>query len=100
MNETTQTAAAIAEAADPGILTVVLTGLGAVFAGLLIIMFLCSVISRISTARQKKSPPPEKTSEETKPDGELAAVIGAAIAEDLGTDVSGIRIISVKKVGK
>ena len=30
--------------------------------------------------------------------GELAAAISAAVAEELGTSVSGIRIVSIKKV--
>ena len=49
----------------------------------------------------KKREEPEKTapeSEEFKPDGELAAVIGAAVAEESGVDVKNIKIVSIKKV--
>lgn len=91
------------ETYDPGILQVVLMGIGVVFAGLLLIMLICKLMSVFGSARGKTADEKEKTQEkdeEIKPDGELAAVIGAAVAEDLGTDVSAIKIISVKKVAK
>ena len=95
--------------ADPGILNVMLMGIGVVFAGLLLVMLVCRLILLAGSALQlgKK---PEKNADEGsaapadegafKPDGELAAVIGAAVAEELGKDVSAVRIISVKRVTK
>ena len=94
--------------ADPGILNVMLMGIGVVFAGLLIVMIVCRVILLAGSALGKTAV--KKAGEDTpagsgdgagfKPDGELAAVIGAAVAEELGKDVSAIRILSVKKVTK
>ncbi len=86
-----------AAAADPGILTVVLMGLGTVFVGILVIMLVCKLFSLIDGKRKQKEEP-EKKEEYVKPDGELAAVFGAVIAEELGTDVKNIKIVSVKKV--
>ena len=85
-----------AEAADPGILPVVLMGVGIV-----IIVIICRLMLLFGSLGAKKREEPEKTapeSEEFKPDGELAAVIGAAVAEESGVDVKNIKIVSIKKV--
>ncbi len=90
-----------AEAADPGILPVVLMGVGVVFAGIVIIVIICRLMLLFGSLGAKKREEPEKTapeSEEFKPDGELAAVIGAAVAEESGVDVKNIKIVSIKKV--
>ena len=55
----------------PENLFVVLMGVGTVFFGLICIILLCTAMS---------------------------AAISAAIAEDMGTDPAGIRILSVKKL--
>jgi len=86
-----------ANAADPGILTVVLMGLGTVFVGIFTIILVCKLFSLIDGIREKKKPE-IKQEEYIKPDGELAAVIGAVIAEETGADVKNIKIVSVKKV--
>ena len=82
--------------ADPGIPTVVLMGLGTVFVGILTIIIVCKLISLFD--RRKKVREPDKTEEYVKPDGELAAVLGAVIAEETGADAKNIKIVSVKKV--
>jgi len=89
-------------------LFVVLMGLCTVFIGLICIIILVSVMSGIirktkksseiidssaSAAVQRSAAPPARG--EVTP--ELVAAISAAIAEDLGTDVSAIRILSLKK---
>lgn len=79
-------------------------GVSIVFAGLISIIFILYIMGALVNAFQKK-----KTTEEVKQTvvpqdtvipnkGEFIAAVSAAIAEDLGTDISGIRIVSVKKV--
>ena len=69
-------------------LFVVLMGLGTVFAGLLCIILLVTLMSWVCnrTAAPSAVTPP------------MMAAIAAAIAEDMGTDISAIRIVSIKKV--
>ena len=64
-------------------LFVVLMGLGTVFAGLLCIILLVTLMSWVCA---RTSAP------------KTVAAVAAAIAEDMGTDVSAIRIVSMKKV--
>ena len=73
-------------------LFVVLMGLGTVFAGLLCIILLVSLMSWVCTRTAGAQTPPKAAVPAA-----LAAV-AAAIAEDLVTDVSAIRIVSMKKV--
>jgi len=84
---------------------VVLMGLGTVFFGLICIIFLSSAMSKICMSLQKKSSEDSAsaavaTAQPTEIPNRQAmiAAIAAAIAEDLGTDAAGIRILSVKKV--
>ena len=73
-------------------LFVVLMGLGTVFAGLLCIILLVSLMSWVCTRTAGAQTPPKA------PVPAAPAAVAAAIAEDLGTDVSAIRIVSMKKV--
>jgi Na+-transporting methylmalonyl-CoA/oxaloacetate decarboxylase gamma subunit len=90
---------------DPGILKVVFMGLGVVFVGLIMIIIICKLMTLVGRIGEKAA---EKIGERAaahrlageKPDGAVAAAIGAAIAEENGTDVSGIKIVSIKKVAK
>ena len=70
-------------------LFVVLMGLGTVFAGLLCIILLVTLMSWVCA---RTSAP------KTVPQMSAAPAVAAAIAEDMGTDVSAIRIVSMKKV--
>lgn len=87
---------------DPGILMVVLMGLGIVFAGILVITVICRLMLLLGGIGQKNKIEKAAVSEaaEFKPDGELAAVLGAVIAEESGTDLKNIKIVSVKRVSK
>ena len=75
---------------------------GAVFAGLIVLI----VILKAVRARQERLYGDE-TEELQAPAstpaianrGELAAVVASSIAEVLGKDVSGLRIVSIKRVG-
>ena len=95
----------------PSNLFVVLMGLGTVFFGLVCIIILCSIMSRICTMLDKKTdntPAAAPAAAPASPAVQAApvqnrqamiAAISAAIAEELGTDISAIRIRSLKQVG-
>ncbi len=80
-------------------------GIGTVFVGLICLVLICYIMSTFVKMFTKK-----ETNEEIKPQapaqasaqipnkGEFAAAVSAAIAEDLGTEITGIRIKSVKKL--
>lgn len=90
---------------------VVAMGMGIVFIGLICIVFLCMLMSKIVMAMDTKSAASTPVSSaQTTPEAtaaatdaipnrqELIAAVSAALAEELGTDVSAIRILSFKKV--
>ncbi len=90
---------------------VVMLGLGMVFVGLICIIFLCKLMGFIFGAfNGKKADVParsvvnESAAAEstagtvTENRTELLAAVSAAIAEELGTDVSALRIVSFKKL--
>ena len=80
---------------------VCLMGMGTVFFGLICIVALCYLMSAVCrrTERRKAVPAAPAAPAEAAPDrGELVAAVSAALAEELGTDVSGIRILSLKKL--
>ena len=86
-------------------LFVVCMGIGTVFTALVILVVLCSLMSKIVMAseRAKQGNMQDAVSElpdtnEIENRGMLVATISAAIAEELGTDVSAIRIVSLKRV--
>ena len=70
---------------------VVLMGMGTVFFGLICLIVLTSIMGRI-LGREAAPAAPEPNRQE------LVAAVSAAIAEELGTDITGIRILSMKKV--
>lgn len=85
-------------------LFVVLMGLGTVFAGLLCIILLVTLMSWVcartsapKTVPQMPAAPAAMPAPGAVTPAMLAAV-AAAIAEDMGTDVSAIRIVSMKNV--
>ena len=89
---------------------VVLMGLGTVFVGLICIILICTVMGWLCKGQA------EKEKQQTKPASnpaasapaagtpaianrsELVAAISVALAEQLGTGVSAIRIVSLKKL--
>ena len=83
-------------------LFVCLMGLCTVFIGLICIIALVTVMSAVVRKTEKKavtpaaSVSPAPAASEITP--ELVAAVSAAIAEDLGSDVSAIRIVSMKKI--
>ena len=90
-------------------LFVCLMGMGTVFVGLVCIVVLvigmsaiCRKLGHIEEALTPAAAPvaaaPVVPQASTANQGALMAAIAAAIAEDMGTDVSAIRIVSIKKV--
>lgn len=81
---------------------VVCMGLGTVFFGLICIILLCYVMSYFvqKLTTPKEAPMMQSTTTTTTIENreELVAAISVAIAEDLGTDVSAIRILSIKSL--
>ena len=88
---------------------VILMGMGIVFIGLICIIFVCMFMSFLVRKLEKK--PTEKaeaqqpivsanapTASPIPSRPELAAAMAAAIAEYSGKDISGIRILSIKKL--
>lgn len=82
-------------------------GLGIVFLGLICIVIILGLMSAIIKCFAKKeSNEPQKTAPAAAVPqpaviankGEFTAAIAAAIAEELGTDVSGIRILSITRM--
>ena len=105
-----ETLAAAAEQIPSGF--VVIMGMGIVFVGLICIVLLCGIMSKVVKILEKMTavsepvaaPAPAAVSapvavqEPIANRQELVAAISAALAEELGTDVSAIRILSLKKV--
>lgn len=85
-------------------LFVVLMGLGTVFAGLLCIILLVTLMSWVCarTSAPKAVPQMPAAPAAMPAPGAVTpammAAVAAAIAEDMGTDVSAIRIVSMKNV--
>ncbi len=92
---------------QPSNLFVVCLGIGVVFIGLICIVILCKILSAICALGEKKTDvkaPAIATSTKVEPAKpienrqEIIAAVSAAIAEELGTDISAIRILSFKKI--
>lgn len=91
---------------------VVLLGVCTVFVGLICIIILCTISGAICSAVEKKKKVPSAVKAEKAPAsystvpcdipnrGEFVAAVSAALAEELGTDVTSVRIHSIKKIVK
>ena len=85
-------------------LFVCLMGMGIVFVGLLCLIVLVTLMGRIFGKKQQTMrAAPSAASAVGKPlhkeaKEELLAAITAAIAEDMHTDISAVRIVSIKRV--
>lgn len=84
-------------------LYVVGMGLGVVFIGLISIILLCYIIGAVCMSAEKKSSAyepaaPAIPAEPTENRQEIVAAVSAALAEEMGTDISAIRILSFKKI--
>lgn len=88
---------------EPSNLFVCLMGMGTVFVCLTCIIFLCQLMSFVCHKLESTITPAPTVVHETVTQHnipnrqEFIAAVSCAIAEDLGKDVPGIRIVSVKK---
>ena len=86
---------------DYSIIFVCLMGMGTVFFGLICLIVLTTLLGRICGRKQQAAPAAAISAPAAAPavdQQELIAAISAAIAEELGTDITGIRILSIKQV--
>ena len=85
-------------------LQVVLLGISIVFVVLISIILLCKIMSAIIRSFNSKTTTTQTTAiapkapAVTSDKSQLVAVIGSAIASHMGTDVSNIKIHSIKKI--
>ena len=81
-------------------LFVCMMGMGTVFFGLICLIIITYSMSYLcETGHRTSTPTAPAPSSDAEPIGpELVAAISAALAEDLGTDITGIRILSIKKL--
>ena len=87
---------------------VIVIGLGAVFVGLVCIVLLCMAMSAIvrnvmAKAADKEeaaavAPAPAPVAQEIPNRQQFVAAVSAVIAEEMGADVSKLRILSIKKI--
>ncbi len=85
---------------------VVVLGIGTVFVGLISLIILCKIVSLFCglSDKEKKSETVTAAASTTAPiqvienRQEIIAAVSAAIAEELGTDISALRILSFKKL--
>ena len=82
------------------VLSVVGIGLGTVFVGLICLVAICKLIGLVCSKLPDKKEVVKTSPEETEIPNrqEFIAAVSAAIAEELGEDVSAIRITSVKRI--
>lgn len=77
---------------------VCLMGIGTVFFGLICLIALTTVMGHICRPHGDSVSIPDHLPSTEPNRQELVAAVSAAIAEDLGTDITGIRILSIKKL--
>lgn len=85
---------------------IIVIGLGVVFVGLICIILLCMAMSAVYRAvAGKASSVPSAAASAAAPVAEeipnrqqLVAAVSAVIAEEMGSDVSRLRILSIKKI--
>lgn len=86
---------------DYSSLFVCLMGMGTVFFGLICLIVLTTLMGCVCNFGKKTASAAPISISPTPPEPnrqELTAVISAAIAEELGIDITGIRVLSIKKI--
>lgn len=85
-------------------LFVVVLGIGTVFVGLIAIIILCKIVGACCKGKENKPivkkdvPKAIEQPQQIENRQEIIAAVSAAIAEELGTDISALRILSFKKI--
>ena len=81
---------------------VVVMGIGTVFIGLICIIIVCKIVGFFCNIGVKKSVDekiiPTNAPEKIQNKEEIIAAVTAAGAEDMGKDVSALRVLSFKKI--
>ncbi len=85
---------------------VVVMGVGVVFVGLVLIILICKIMGLFFTGENKASQPEVAVAPVAKAAsnavienrGEIIAAVTAVCAEEMGKDVSAIRVVSFKKI--
>ena len=82
---------------------VIVIGLVIVFVGLISLILICSIMGAICKRLIKEEPTreasaPAVSSGDIPNKQELLAAVAAAVAEELGEDVSAIRITSIRRI--
>ena len=84
---------------------VVVMGVGTVFVGLIAIIIICKIMSLFFIKRKEEvktaavtSAPAAQKSEVIENRQEIIAAVCAACAEDMGTDISALRVVSFNKI--
>ena len=86
---------------------VVVLGIGTVFFGLICLVLLCKIIGLFcgvaakkeeKTATAANTPAPVTQAQPIENRQEIIAAVSAVIAEELGTNIEALRIISFKKI--
>jgi len=92
---------------EPSIPFVILMGIGVVFFGLICIILLSMAMSAVCRAMGDKTAVPAPAAAAPAPAARtdaipnrqaMVAAIAVAVAEEMGTDPAGIRILSIKKL--
>ncbi len=89
----------------PNNLFVVGMGIGTVFVGLILIIIFCKIVGlfcKIGAKKENDLTPVSSASagetEEIENRQEIIAAVTAACAEDMGKDISALRVVSFKKI--
>lgn len=97
--------AAGTEVAEANNAFVVLLGIGTVFVGLIALIIICKLMGLFFAGTNNNDAPAKSAPVASAPVAqeipnrqEMVAAISAVLAEELGTDVSAIRIHSIKRV--
>lgn len=81
---------------------VVVMGVGVVFLGLVLIILICKIMGLffVKKAKTENKPVAAPVTENTKLENrqEIIAAVTAACAEEMGKDISALRVISFKKL--
>ena len=83
---------------EPSNLLVVCLGMGTVFFGLICIVLICSIMSALCRAFEKKETAKPEESSIIANKQEIVAACCAVIAEEIGTEAKNIKVVSFKKI--
>ena len=85
---------------QPATTFVCLMGIATVFAGLICLIILCKIIGALVGKEKKPAAlvPTPAANQPIENRQEIIAAVSAAVAEELGTDISALRILSFKKI--